>query len=76
MDNKKLLLEYNLQDIIKYIVEETGVTIQKAIMDFYNSAVFEKLQEYETGLYRESSAYIYELYRDEQKYGKIIQMEV
>ena len=76
MSDKKLLLELNIQDIIKYIVEETGVTIQRAIIDFYSSSIFDKLQDFDTGLYCQSSAYIYELYKDEIKYGKIVQLEV
>ena len=32
---------------------------------------FTKLSDENTGLYIESSAYVYELYKDEMKYGKI-----
>jgi hypothetical protein len=31
---------------------------------------------YETGLYRESSAYIYDLYKDELNFGHIVQAEI
>jgi hypothetical protein len=43
---------------------------------FYNSEVFERLEDAGTGLYRESSAYVYELYKDECRYGRIIQVEI
>lgn len=76
MNDKKLLLELSVQDIIKYIVEETEITIKEAMVSFYQSEIFEKLQAYETGLYRESPAYVYELYKDEKKFGKIVQLEV
>jgi hypothetical protein len=32
---------------------------------FYNSEVFERLEDTGTGLYRESSGYVYELYKKE-----------
>lgn len=38
--------------------------------------VFEKLQNHETGLYRESSAYVYDLFRDEMNFGHIVQAEI
>ena len=42
----------------------------------YNSEVFEKLQDEETGLYKESSAYVYDLFKDEMNFGHIIQAEI
>ena len=35
-----------------------------------------KLQDVETGLYLESSAYIYDLYKDELNFGHIVQAEI
>lgn len=75
MNDQQMLIEGNVQDIIKYIVGDTGVSIQDALLKFYNSIVFEKLQDTSTGLYLESSAYIYELFLDECKDGKIVQKE-
>ena len=43
---------------------------------FYNSKVFEKLQDEETGLYLESSEYVYDLFKDELNFGFIIQAEI
>lgn len=75
MDNIKFLTEFNIQDIVTFIVEDEGLEYDIALDKFYNSATFEKLSDSETGLYRESSAYIYELYKSEIKNGKIIQTE-
>jgi len=41
----------------------------------YNSLIFDKLIDIETGLYRESSSYIYELLSDELNEGAVIQKE-
>ena len=43
---------------------------------FYNSKVFEKLQDEETRLYLESSEYVYDLFKDELNFGYIIQAEI
>ena len=43
---------------------------------FYNSKVFEKLQDKGTGLYMESSEYVYDLFKDEMNFGHIIQAEI
>jgi hypothetical protein len=42
----------------------------------YGSVLFEKLSDPETGLYRESSAYVYGLLVDELKTGKFVQNEI
>lgn len=75
MDQVKFLTELNIQDIIGYIVVDTGVEYDKAMDVFYNSVTFQKLTDRETGLYRESAAYVYELYKNEIKHGKFIQDE-
>jgi len=41
----------------------------------YNSQIFEKVSDVETGLYKESPSFIYELFKDELKYGFIVQKE-
>ena len=43
---------------------------------FYNSEVFEKLVDKETGLYLESPEYVYDLFKDEMNFGHIIQAEI
>ena len=70
------LIEYIIQDIIEYIVEDQQIEYDIAMELFYKSDVFDKLQDLETGLYSESSAYIYGLFQDEQNFGKIVQNEI
>ncbi len=76
MSKAEQLMEYNVQDIISYMVEDLKIEYDKAMDIFYNSETFEKLQDEETGLYIESSAYIYGIFQDERKYGKIVQTEI
>lgn len=76
MDNVKFLIELTVQEVVGYIVTEENVEYDKAIDLFYTSSVFEKLSDTETGLYRESSAYIYELYKNERNTGKITPTDI
>ena len=75
MDKVKFLTELNIQDIIGFIVEDTGIEYDLAMDEFYNSITFKKLTEQGTGIYRDSAAYVYELYKNEKKNGKLIQVE-
>lgn len=70
------LMEYIVQDIINYIVEDLKIEYDKAMGIFYHSETFEKLQDEETGLYLESPAYIYGIFQDERNFGKIVQTEI
>ena len=76
MNEKKQLIEYAIQDIVEMISKDQNVEYDEAMNFFYESEVFDKLQDVETGLYRESSAYIYDLYKDELNFGHIVQAEI
>ncbi len=52
------------------------IEYDKAMLIFYNSQTFNKLTDVETGLYRESSAYVYGLFQDERNFGRLIQAEI
>jgi hypothetical protein len=76
MDKVKALIEGVTQDIIAYIVEDEDISIDKAMEVLYNSEMFIKLSDSETELYRESSAYVAGLLKDELTNGKLVQVEV
>ena len=42
----------------------------------YDSDIYEKLMDAETGLYRESPSYVFGLLQDEINFGHIVQAEV
>ena len=52
------------------------IEYDKAMLIFYNSQTFNKLTDVETGLYRESSAYVYGLFQDERNFARLIQAEI
>lgn len=73
MNDKKAqyLSEGIAKDIVAYLMEDEGLTLPEAIGLFHNSETFAKLSDPKTGLYIESSAYVYEILKSELKMGKI-----
>ena len=78
MDNPKirLMIDYVTTTVVSCIIEDTGLPVEEAMKAFYNSEVFERLCDAETGLYRESGGYVYDLYKIELKHGHLVQMEI
>lgn len=71
-----MLMEYNTQDIIEFIMSDLNIDYDEAMKLFYSSENFEKLYQIETGLYLESAAYVYGIFQDERNFGKIVQAEI
>ncbi|MCM1169014.1 MAG: hypothetical protein NC324_03660 [Bacteroides sp.] len=72
--NKKtaqFLFEGISADVVRYLVERNGMPLQEAIATFHNSETFEKLEDFETGLYIESPAYVYDMLLSELKHGRL-----
>lgn len=76
MSNKEQLIEYIIQDIVEFIAGDLSLEYDEAMKLFYESETFDKLQQIDTGLYRESPAYVYGLFQDEQNFGRMIQAEI
>jgi hypothetical protein len=62
-DKITLMIELVTADVIDAIIEETNVSVQEAMKTFYDSEVFDRLCDTETGLYRESGGYVYDLFK-------------
>ena len=67
--HKPYLVEGITKDIIMYLMEDKGYDLMRALKEFYNSETFAKLYNEETGLYIESSAYVYEIFKEEMGYN-------
>ena len=76
MCKKDLLMEYLIQDIVDMISTDQKIEYDEEMNKFYNSEVFEKLTDKETGLYLESPDYVYDLFKDEMNFGHIVQAEI
>ncbi|WP_033147302.1 MULTISPECIES: hypothetical protein [unclassified Prevotella] len=55
------LTNYALSELVKYVIEDTGCSIEQAMERVYNSPLIEMLQDEEGELYVQSPAYLYEL---------------
>ena len=71
----RFMKDFVTTDVVLAIVEDTGLAAEEAMNDFYNSEVFDRLCDTETGLYRESGGYVYELYKSEKELGRLVQTE-
>ena len=76
MGKQEQLIEYIIQDIVDMFSSDQDIEYDEAMNKFYNSKVFEKLQDKETGWYMESSEYVYDLFKDEINFGRIVQAEI
>ena len=65
MCKKAQLIEYVIQDIVDMFATDQNIEYDDAMNKFYNSEVFVKLQDKETGLYLESPEYVYDLFKDD-----------
>ena len=54
-----------VKDMIVRLMEECGLSMQDAFDKVYNSHLFEKLSDPKTGLYFQSSGYVYSYLLDE-----------
>ena len=55
------LTDYVLSELVKYVMEDTGCSIEEAMERVYNSPLMPVLQDEEGELYVQSPAYLYEL---------------
>jgi len=71
-DKKTIMIELVTADVVSAIISEADVSVQEAMKMFYNSEVFNSLCDTETGLYRESGGYVYELYKNQHRISEYI----
>ena len=76
MSKTDQLIEYITSDIISYIMEDSNLPMLEAMQQLYTSQTYVKLNDLETGLYRESSPYVYDIFKTEKANGKILQEEI
>ena len=76
MSKEQQMIEYMVQDLVEMLTDAQGIEYDMATRFIYDSQVYEKLIDTETGLYRESPAYVYGLLQDELNFGHIVQAEI
>lgn len=76
MSKIEMIIEYITQEIVMLVVKEKKIEYDQAMNLFYSSKIYEKLIDSETGLYLESTPYIYDLFKEELKNGLVVQAEI
>ena len=76
MGKEQQMIEYMVQDLVEMLTETHSIEYDDAMRTIYDSQLYEKLIDIETGLYRESPSYVYGLLQDELNFGHIVQAEV
>lgn len=76
MNKEKQMIEYMIQGLVEIIVDVQKIEYDAAMAMLYASSIYDKISDIETGLYRESPAYVYGLFQDEMNFGKILQTEL
>lgn len=61
------MVECNARDIALMLMEEKNISIEEALRLLYASKTFENLKNKNSGLYFQSSGYVYEYLRRELK---------
>lgn len=69
--NARYLFEGISADVVRYLVERDGMELTEAISTLHNSETFAKLEDFDTGLYIESPAYVYDMLKSELKNGRL-----
>lgn len=59
------ITDYLYDELVKLIMEYQGLPFQEALDLLYNSALYDKIANIETGLYLQSPDYNYELLQEE-----------
>ena len=55
------LTNYVLSELVRYVMEDRGSSLEQAMEIVYNSPIMPALQDEENELYVQSPAYLYEL---------------
>ena len=68
----KFLLDALTKNLTLMVMEDFGYTIPEAMSVVYNSQLYEKILDTETGLYYQSAGYNYQFLRREILTGKML----
>ena len=71
-DETRFLINSLVEQLTLMVIEEYNLSIPQALELVYNSQLYEKIIDTDSGLYYQSAKYNYEMLRHEMKYGKII----
>lgn len=71
-EETRFLIDSLVEQLTLMAMDEYKLPMLKALELVYNSQLYDKIMDLETGLYYQSARYNYELLRHEVRYGKIV----
>lgn len=71
MSDSDYLIENIAKDIILLLMEDFNMDMKTAFHTLYTSDTYTKLQDTKTGLYFQSTRYVYDFLKNEIKSGKM-----
>lgn len=66
------LTDYAISELVKYVMEDTGCSLEQALERVYTSPLMRALQDEEGELYVQSPAYLYEMMNNSHIYQPVI----
>lgn len=69
---QEYLIEGISADVVDLLIQECHMTLSEAIATYHNSETFAKLSDPDTGLYIESSRYIFNMLKRELTHGRLV----
>lgn len=66
------MIEELVKDLVLKLMEDRKIAMAEALELVYNSDTYEKILDLETGLFSQSTAYVYEILARELTEGRII----
>ena len=71
MEKESFMVEEITKELVMLLMDEHNLSMRDALRTLYTSDTYSKLCELKTGLYTQSTAYVYEYLETELKTGKI-----
>lgn len=60
-NEQTFIIDHLLSELLKLIMDDQNLTLQEALDTLYQSPLYDKIQDIETGLYLQSADYNYEI---------------
>ena len=71
MSKEQFMIEELVKDLVLKLMEERRITMAEALGLVYNSDTYEKILDLETGLFSQSTAYVYAILAQELSEGTL-----
>ncbi len=72
MSQESFMIEELVKDLVLKLMEGQKMSMNEALDAVYNSDTYAKVLDLETGLFSQSTAYVYSILQREMKEGKIV----